>query len=200
MQFFRKFAVPMAMVITLGSLASPVSAHKLRERNEEVKVAKSEMVVVPSRDWNSLSERPGKNAETWTLDGPQLNEVTFFGEIEFGEPLIKERDKKRDPLPKFTDSTLLVEVPELLEGTHRAAKGIGDFEVIEVNAQPFMGKDGVVFRYKYVDSDLLTRLGEARATIVGGALYMISFEAPRIYYFDRNVEDFRVLADSAKLN
>lgn len=200
MQLLRKALAPTALFLSFSLLSSPAMAHKLRERGEAVQVAKSDMVVVPGRDWNRLSGRPGKNAETWTLDGPQLNSVTFFGEIEYGEPLIKERSKKHDPLPKFTATTLLVEIPELLERTHRAANGIGDFQVTEVDSKPFLGNEGVFFKYRYVDEDLLPRLGEARATIIDGALYMISYEAPRIHYYERNVADFRALADSAALN
>ena len=195
-----KLAGFVSIAATLVLFASaPASAHKLRERNEPVEVAKSGMIVVPGRDWNLLTSRPGKNAEVWTLDSPQLNEVTFFGGIGYGEPLIKERSKKRDPLPKFTRSTLLIEIPELLEGTHRSAKGIGDFEVIHIDAAPFLGNDGVNFRYKYVDEDQLPRLGEARAAIVDGKLYMISFEAPRIHFYERNLADFQALAESARL-
>lgn len=41
--------------------------------------------------------------------------------------------------------------------------------------------------------------GEARAAIIGGKLYMITFEAPRLSYFGRAISDFKALADSAKL-
>lgn len=44
-------------------------------------------------------------------------------------PLVKERDKKHAPLPKLTASTLLIEVPELLEGTYLAQKQIGSFAI-----------------------------------------------------------------------
>src|SRR3546814_1135589 len=91
-------------------LASPAAAHKLRVSGEAVAVADSGVTVTPGRDWNRLDAKAGKNTETWTLDGEQLNDVTFFGGIEAGKPLVKERDRKRDPLPKFTSSTLLIEI------------------------------------------------------------------------------------------
>src|SRR3546814_4636799 len=100
-----------------------------------VKVAKAAMKVTPARDWNSLSIRPGKKAETWTLDGEQLDDVTFYGGIAPGEPLIRERSKKHKPLPKFTSETLLIEVPELLEGTYRTQKGIGTFSITSSNPE-----------------------------------------------------------------
>src|SRR3546814_10785703 len=98
--------------------------------------------------------KAGKNTETWTLDGEQLNDVTFFGGIEAGKPLVKERDRKRDPLPKFTSSTLLIEIPELLEGTYRTHKQIGAFRLLTTEPAKFLGQDGVSFRSEAHTSEL----------------------------------------------
>lgn len=187
-----------AAILALAlAISSPAHAHKLMPGGETVKVADSAMVVTPDRDWNRLSWKIGKNTETWTLDGEQLNDVTFFGGIKPGKPLVKERSKKRDPLPKFTSDTLLVEVPELLEGTYRTYKRSASFSLTGMDPTSFLGQDGVVFTYEYVDSDQLTRKGEARAAIIDGNLYMITFDAPRLHYYDKVVSDFHKLADTA---
>jgi hypothetical protein len=157
------------------------------------------MIVMPPRDWNRLDARPGKYAETWTLDGEQLNDVTFYGGVEAGKPLVKERDKKRAPLPKFTASTLLVEIPELLEGTYRAYKQIGNFKLTGSTRGTFLGREGVQFTFEYIDQDELPRKGEARAVIIGKRLYMVTFDAPRLHYFDKTLPDFRALADAARI-
>ena len=184
---------------TLLLAAAPLSAHKLREKGASVTVANSAMTVTPARDWNRLSGSPGKFAESWTLNGEQLDDLTFYGGIKPGQPLVKERSKKRDPLPKFKKSTLLIEVPELLEGTYRTYKTLGTFQLLSAEPAPFLRKDGVRFTYEYTDDDGLTRKGEARAAIVDGQLYMATFDAPRLHYFDRSIEDARAIMDSAKL-
>ncbi|ODP37010.1 hypothetical protein [Sphingomonas turrisvirgatae] len=181
-------------------LAVTADAHKLRTSGVSVAVADSGVRVTPTRDWNRLDVKPGKKAETWTLDGTQLNDVTFYGGIEPGNPLVKERSKKREPLPKFTAATLVVEVPELLESTYRAYKGLAAFTVESTAPAKFLGQDGVRFTYFFTDDDQLTRKGEARAAIIKGSLYMVTFDAPRLHYFDHSIADFRALADSAKLN
>lgn len=178
---------------------NPVHANAYREKGKVVDVARSKMRVTPARDWNRLDIKPGKYAEVWTLDGEQLNDVTFFGGVEPGQPLVRERNKKRDPLPKFTARTLLIEIPELLERTYRAYKHIGNFAVVSSKPDRFLGQDGVHFSYEYTDQDNLPRRGEARATVVAKRLFMVSFDAPRLHYFDRTVSDFRALADSAQL-
>lgn len=198
MNIFHR-AITSVALASLTATAVPASAHKLREMGETVEVADSDVTVTPARDWNRLNGKIGKRTETWTLDGEQLNDVTFFGGIEAGDPLVKERSKKRDPLPKFTSSTLLVEVPELLEGTYRTYKDLAAFQLLNVEPGSFLGSNGVYFTYEFTDSDQLTRKGEARAAIIDGKLYMLTFDAPRLHYFDRTLADFRALADTAKL-
>ena len=185
--------------IVLVAYGSTALANGYREKGKAVAVASSKMVVTPPRDWNRLSIKPGKRAETWTLDGEQLNDVTFYGGIEPGDPLIREVNKKRAPLPKLTQSTLLVEIPELLEATYRTAKEIGSFTLSSSSPDRFLGHEGIRFTYEYVDNDNLHRRGEARATLVEGVLYMTTYDAPRIHYFDKSLSDYRALSDTATL-
>ena len=199
MKTFRHVRALLAGLTLISIPAAPADAHKLRSKGETVKVAHSAMSVTPTRDWNKLSQEPGKHAETWTLDGEQLDDVTLYGGIEPGDPLVKEHNKKKDPLPKFQKSTLLVEIPELLEGTYRTYKKIGSFQLLSTDPTTFLGRKGVLFTYEYTDVDQLTRKGEAEAAIIDGKLYMVSYDAPRLYYFDKLVGDVRALVSSATL-
>lgn len=202
MTFHRSSRAAASAALTLAlllSVTTAAQAHKLRLRGEAVAVAGSPFTVTPARDWNSLSRKIGKYTESWTLDGEQLNDITFFGGVPAGEPIFREKSKKHAPLPKFLKSTLLVEVPELLEGTYRAYKNSGAFKLLSTEPGQFLGRDGVFFTYEFTDEDQLTRKGEARATIIDGRLYMVTFDAPRLNYFDKAAEDFRKLASSASL-
>lgn len=191
-------AALLALSVTVS--ASPMAiAHSLRVKGETVAVADSALTVTPGRDWNRLSGRVGKNAESWTLDGGQLNDLTFFAGIAPGSPLVRERSKKKDPLPKFQKSTLLVELPELLERTYRSYKKSGSFQVTSTAPAKFLGADGVAFAYAFTDEDQITRKGEATAAIIGGKLYMISFDAPRLHYFERTIGDVHAVVGSARL-
>ncbi|WP_066269024.1 hypothetical protein [Blastomonas sp. CCH3-A3] len=161
-----------AATLIIALLPSTAMAHKLREQGVAVSIADSPLTVTPGRDWNRLDGNVGKHTETWTLDGGQLNDLTFFAGIEPGKPLVRERSKKREPLPKFGAGTLLVELPELFEATYRTAKQIADFRVTDVQPTRFLGQDGVMFTYEYVDQDQLTRKVSVRArgVIFGGDL------------------------------
>lgn len=197
----KSLAILFAVALTIFTSLSPVTvqAHALKKQGEAVQVADSNLSVTPSRDWNRLSEKIGKNTETWTLDGGQLNDVTFFGGIEPGKPLVKERSKKYDPLPKFTQSTLLIEIPELLEGTYRTYKDLAAFTVGSSSPTKFLNREGIRFSYEFTDRDGLTRKGEAVATIFEKKLYMVTFDAPRLHYYDRLINDFRALVQSARM-
>jgi hypothetical protein len=194
-----RIAPRLLAIAGLWLAATGAQADALRERGRPVTVANSTLTVVPPRDWNRLGGKPGKHAEVWTLDGVQLNDVTFYGGIASGEPLVKERHRKREPLPKLRARTLLIEIPELLEGTYRAYKKIGDFTLTGSTQERFLGREGVRFTYSYVDQDALPRKGEARAVLVDRKLYMITFDAPRRHFFDKTLGDFRALAETARL-
>lgn len=188
-----------AAAVALAIVAGAAHANAYREKGKPAEVAGKVFTVTPPRDWNRLDVRIGKRAETWTLDGEQLNDVTFYGGIAPGEPLVRERSKKHDPLPKFTETTLLAEVPELLEGTYRNDRQIGTFSVTASQPEPFLGKPGIRFSYEYLDADQLRRKGEARAAVIGGKLYMATFDAPRLHYFDRSIGDYRALMAATTL-
>lgn len=190
-----------ALALALSLLApTGVAANAYREKGKPATIAATPLTVTPPRDWNRLTLSPGRKTEVWTLDGDELNDVTFFAGIEPGKPLVREVSKKRKPLPKFTKATLLVEVPELLEGTYRAYKDIATFTVSGAQPDRFLGRDGIRFAFDYVDEDNLPRRGEGRAAIVGGLLYMATLSAPRLHYYERTLEDFHALTDTAKVD
>lgn len=197
---FRTLRRTALLLAAATLIAVPAGANGYREKGKSVVIAGSPLRVTPPRDWNLLSIRPGKKAETWTLDGEQLNDVTWYVGIGADEPLIRETSRRQKPLPRLKQSTLLVEIPELLETTYRTERQVGDFQITGSTPDPFLGQPGIRFTYAYVDNDHLPRRGEARATLVGGRLYMASFDAPRAYFFDRSLADFRALTDAATLS
>lgn len=184
----------------LVSAAMPASAgNTLIAAGAPVAVAKSKLTVKPSTEWNKLGARPGKTAEIWTLDGGGLNKVTFYGGIPTGMPLLREVDKKNRPLPKVPAAMLVTDIPTLVENTYRIAFNASVFELEGVEPAKFAGADGVSFRYSYVQQDdELPRKGEARAAIIGGKLFMMTYDAPTLHYFEKSVQQFRQAADTAK--
>ncbi len=182
-------------------LATPVVAgYKLIPEGKPVAVARSGLTVTPARQWNKLGGRIGRFAESWTLDGLQLNDLTFYGGIANDTALFREVDKRERPLPRFSPSMLATDVAQLFEGSYRIALGTSLMSIDLVEPAQFAGSAGFHFAYNFaVQGEEVRRKGEAYGAIIGGKLYLISFEAPVIHYFDRDIAAFRALASTARL-
>jgi hypothetical protein len=187
-------------VLGLAALASaPACAgYKLMPAGTPVAVVKSVLSITPSQDWNRLGGRVGRNAESWTLDGLSLNDLTFYAGVENDKTLFREVDKKNAPLPHFSSTMLIPDVVQLFEASYRVANGTSLMSIDSVEPASFAGKQGFRFTYNFtIQNEEVKRLGEARGAIVDGKLFMITFEAPVIHYFGQGVDAFRKIADSA---
>jgi hypothetical protein len=189
-------AAALAALLTATPLAA---AYKLVPANTPVVVGKSAMKVTPPQDWNKFPPMIGKKAEAWTLDGLNLNELSFYGGIASGETLVKERNKKDKPLPKFNATMLLPDVVAMYETTLRGVTDTANYTTDKVEPATFAGQPGFRFAFSYTVADEVKRKGEGTGAIIGGKLYMIVFTGPQTHYFDRDVEKFRVIAASAKV-
>ena len=192
---------PMILAALALGLAVPATAgYKLLGPNQPVQIAKSLLKVTPQSEWNRLGKRIGRNAESWTLDGLSLNDLSFYGGIEAGMPLFREVDKANRPLPHFSTTMLAPDIAQLFEGSYRIANETSLMTIDAIEPARFAGHDGFHFTYNFpLQSDEVVRKGEAIGAVVNNRLYMITFEAPEIFYFARDVERFRSIAATAKL-
>jgi hypothetical protein len=199
MKSMQRTLVIAACATLLCSQAWP-AAYKLVTAGKVVTVAKSTMSVAPSIDWNKVTKRYGRFGESWTLDGLSLNDLSYYGGIANDATLLREVNKKEKPLPHFYSTMLTPDVAQLFEASYRIAIGTALMTMDSMETATFSGQPGFRFSYSYAVQDVEVRMrGEARGAIVGGKLYMISFEAPAIYYFEHNVAAFRAVADSARV-
>jgi len=64
----------------------------------------------------------------------------------------------------------------------------------------FAGARGVRFTYEFArQNETLRRRGEAQGAMIAGKLYLITYEAPALYYYDRSAAAARQVAESARL-
>ena len=156
--------------------------------------------VRAGEDWNRDSRHPVKKGEVWTLDGPSLNELYFVSGLAAGETLFRDLHKKDQPLPKMAANMALTDIPEFYESSVRLALNTSLFEIGSVAPDKIDGHDGVRFTYRYVVQGApLVRQGVAVATLVKGQLYLISFAAPKTFYFDRDAPRALAIMASAKI-
>lgn len=163
-------------------------------------VAKSGLSATADGEWNRLARRDGKFVELWTRDGDSLNKVTFFGGVPSGQPLLREADKKNRPLPKVSSNMLITDIPTLLESSYRIQFSANRFTVNAQEPVMFSGYPGIKFSYTFTsDADEVERKGEAVGAFIKNKLYLVAYEAPAIYFFDKDLGSFRTLASSLKL-
>lgn len=179
-------------------LSAPVQGAGLKAVGVSVAVARSGLTVTPDQGWNK-GARPGRLSESWTLDGLTINELTFYGGIADNATLFREVDKTNAPLPRFSKTMLLPDIAQLLETSYRVALGTSLIKIDTIEPAQFAGTAGFRFTYSFTAGDEVKRLGEARGAVINGALYMATYEAPRIHYFERDLASFRKIADSAVL-
>lgn len=194
-----KVALAAALVIATGGCA--VFGYTMVQPGARVAVAGSTLTVTPPAAWNKAGtiRGPGKDAELWTLDGPALNELTFYGGIEDDRPLFREVSRRERPLPRFSSTMLAPDVAALFESSYRVASGTPLFEMRGMEPATFAGRPGFRFGYSYVlQGEEVRRRGEATGAIVDGRLYLISFEAPEIHYFGRDEAAYRRIVESAR--
>lgn len=192
--------VTLAVTLTISALAvAPAWAgNSLIIPGKKSVVARSSLAVTPAAEWNKMGARPGRNSETWTLDGDGLNDVTFYGGVAEGKTLFKEVDKSNRPLPRVSSTMLVTDIPALFENSYRIALNTPLMTIDTVEPVTFAGERGVRFTYTFTQqNEEVRRRGEARAAMVKGKLYMITYEAPALHYFDRSLAAARQLADSA---
>lgn len=190
------FAVLASLLVSTAALAG----NSLISPGQKVGVAKSALMVVADREWNKMGARPGRYSESWTLDGNTLNDLTFYGGVESGRSLFREVDKRNRPLPHFSTTMLPTDIAALLENSYRIALGTTAISIDSVKPARFAGHKGVSFTYSFtLSGEEVQRKGEAHAAIVKSRLYMITFEAPRLHYFDAGVGAARAVVASAAL-
>jgi len=192
----------LAAIAAAALVAAPVAAANwaVMAPNQPAAVAGSTMTVTPRTPWNRATHKIGPKAEAWTQDGFTLNELDFMAGIGPGEALVKERNKKDKPLPKFSATMTPPDIVQMFEATDRILLNTSLFEIDKVEPAKLGSRDGFRFEYHYVvQDDEVRRKGEARAAVVGGKLYMINYSAPAIHYYDTGIDEVRAIMDGARL-
>lgn len=192
----KKTILIASSALVIGTTAS---ANSLISAGPQGNIAKSSLSASPSSEWNRLSLRGGKNVEIWTIDGDELNKVTFYGGIPVGQPLFREADKKHAPLPRVTANMLITDIPAILESSYRIQLHTMQMSIDSQEPATISGYKGIKFTYSFIrEDDEVERKGEAVGAFVGDRLYIVCYEAPIVHFFDKDVEKFRQLASTLK--
>ena len=163
---------------------------------ESVKVGG--IIASPSNAWNAVPalERVG-SYPTWTKDGIALNSITFFPAVKDGKPLFK--STKKETHSPFTADMLPNEIVEIVEAS--LAKELGAVITNRGGLKPLSiaGGPGFQFNFDFVQNNIPRRAFVAGA-IKSGSLHLIFYQATRLYYYDKYLQDVMAMASNMKLN
>lgn len=189
-----------AVLLLLG-LASCTGGIALVKPLEARKVAGGPLSVTPGLAWNRIpvDSGSGRPREVWTRDGPSLNEISFYPGIRDGKTMFRDSDKRDRPLPRFRATMLPHEVAEFVENSYRVETGTASFQITAIAPAMLGSAPGFRFGYDYLLGDDVKRRGQATAAIVKGQLFLVTYEAPALYFFERDLPEYERIIASARL-
>ena len=196
----RMIKTALLIAAAAGAATGAAQANSLVSPGAQPGIAHSRLAAKPAGEWNRLSRVDGRNVEVWTVDGDALNKVSFYGGIASGSALLRERDRKHHPLPKVSATMLMTDIPALLESTYRSLGLVDQMTIGEQAPAMLGGHKAIRFAYSTTRADdEVRRNGEGIGTLVDGTLYLVTYEAPALHFFDKDLEKYRQLAASLSL-
>lgn len=153
---------------------------------------KEELSVVADARWNRVEPAPD-DTEIWTADGMALDTLAFYV-VADGETL---GAASGPDTPRWRRGMTPHDVVELYEALVTQEGSMFTLERLAPAA--FAGEGGFLFEHTTVTRDGPTLGGLAYGAVRGGKLYLMSYTAPRRYYYQKHLAAVRAIAASARI-
>jgi hypothetical protein len=180
----------MRFVVLLLLLAGCSSMERVAPGTFTIKDA---LTVSADGRWNRL-EPPRDGAEIWTADGMTLDRLTFYVGVAEGETLGAAPSAKA---PRWRASMSPHDVVELYEAL--VTQEGSAFRLERLAPAQFGGRQGFLFEHTTVPRDGPALGGLAYGAVAGGMLYLMSYTAPKSYFYAKHLAEVRAIAASARL-
>jgi hypothetical protein len=93
---------------------------------------------------------------------------------------------------------LITDIPALLESTYRI-RGARQMSVDTQEPATLGSHKAIRFTYSFTRDDEVRRKGEGIGALVNGKLHLVTYEAPALHFFDKDVARYRALVASITL-
>jgi hypothetical protein len=162
-------------------------------------VVQERFSVRADASWSRLDGLNEPKHEVWTSDGIPLDQLHFHTGITAGESLVVIKDRPADkPIPRFRSDMQAQDVTELYESF--ATRDGSVFKLEKLAPARFAGEDGFRFEFSRVrKGDNVRMRGLGYGAIHRGELFLMVFEAPRIHYFAKHLEQVEAIAASIRI-
>ncbi len=170
-----------ACLVVPLAITSGCATYTLLEADEEVTIDGT-YKVSPQIEWSKSTDG---DLETWTVNGHVLDQVAFYKGIESGDPLMEySASGSDDDRPVFDSRMTSLEVLDLFTASIET-NGAYALETTNLRPWKFGTADGFRFEYAFALEDGLQQKGFAVGMIQDEELYLITFTAAALYYYDR---------------
>jgi len=178
---------------------SPALAEwELVEGGKPFAIGETSMRITPVSNWNRWKDNASDHSENLSRDGIMLNDLYIVAGMPSGDTLYGETDPDERPLPRLSATLDLVEIPEFYESSTRLALNTPVFAITSTEPATMSGHPAIKFTFEYAFADSpLKRRGVAMGTMVDGKLYLIAFDGPATYFFDRDRAEVEAIMASA---
>jgi len=154
------------------------------------------MVLKPEVAWNEL---PGNRpAHLWTMEGLPIDQLFIYSGIKDGEAIDAVGNSSNAKHFRFRSSMQADEIASLFEGL--LTRNGSTFELTRLEPASFGGGKGFRFEYTLLrKADNVPLSGVGFATVDGGQLFAIVYNAPRMTFFPRYEAKVAQLAQSVRI-
>ena len=156
------------------------------------------LVVTTDRPWNQFERGITDNTPTWTQDGIAVDALRFYVGLKDGELLAPTPAEPKGTKPlAFRASMTPTEVVGLFEALY--SRGGSTFQLDRLAPQPFLGADGFRFEFSGIRKEDEVRLrGIGWGAVRNGELWVVTYTAPRLAFFDRHLGAAEAVVRSAR--
>ena len=151
----------------------------------------------PQIAWSRSEDGP---IETWTVDGENLNALVFVKGATNGDTLLPSEalGDRLGELPAYDREMTRLEVHDLYVAT-LSKLGYSRIATREVRPWSLGGRPGFRFEFSHQAEDGLRREGLAAGLVAAGRLWLITYTAPEVHYFQKYKPQVEALLSSITL-
>ena len=157
------------------------------------------LTVTVDRPWNQFESGLGDGTPTWTQDGVTVDALRFYVALKDGALIAPTPSEPKGQKPlAFKAGMGTSEIVGLFEGLY--SRGGSTFTLDKVEPAAFAGQPGFRFEWSGIRSGDDVRLrGIGWGAVRNGELFVITYTAPRLAFFQRHLASAQAIAQSARL-
>jgi hypothetical protein len=184
----------LGLAVAVAILAGCAAVTKVETGRATIRDA---MTVQVDSPWNRFERGVADDTTVWTQEGITVDALQFYAGLKDGDLIAPTPKDLPDPKPLAFKSNMRPEqIAALFEALH--TRDGSRFELVTIGPDQFVGTNGFRFEFNVTRKVDEVRLrGVAFGAVKQGKLYLISYTAPRLVFFEKYRPQVEAIARSA---